>query len=189
MKMNFRKKEYFSRRGITLVELIISIFIFSIVLIGILTLSVSVMNSYHKASAAKMIKENAEYAFSLIAKDVRMGSIVSASVSEPGKELEVKRNRGGEVCYKFSDDNLKLSVCGSGCGSCSSDLIDLSGSFSHFSDNTGFYSKPTDADIAKDRGWAEINLNIVPDAGHEMEGDQINVQTIVSARDYGWEEL
>ena len=37
-------------------------------------------------------------------------------------------------------------------------------------------------------GWVEINLNIKSDAGKEMEADQINVQTTVSSRDYGWEE-
>jgi hypothetical protein len=52
--------------------------------------------------------------------------------------------------------------------------------------SSGFYSLPTSA---TNRGWVEINLNIEPAAGKEMEADQINVQTIVSSRDYGWEEI
>lgn len=179
-----------SHKGLTLIELMISIFIFSIVLIGILTLSVSTMNTYAKARAVKNIKENAEHVLSLIAKDVRMGNIASEKVSyPPAKELRLKRNRGGDVCYKISNDNLKLSICNGDCSSCPTDLINLDGSFSHFSGYTGFYSKSTDTKVSKVRGWAEINLDIVPDAGKEMDADQINVQTTVSARDYGWEEI
>ncbi len=172
-------------------ELIISLFIFSVVLIGILTLSVSTLNSYQKARAIKTIKESTDYAISSIAKDVRMGNIVTDSSlgAEPSSELEVQRNEGGTVCYLVTE--TKLSFCETDCASCpaGTDIIDLAGSFSRFSDRTGFYSLPTDTVTAKERGWVEINLEIIPDAGSEMEADQINVQTTVSARDYGWDEL
>jgi prepilin-type N-terminal cleavage/methylation domain-containing protein len=194
MKMNIKILAILNRKGMTLMELIISIFIFSVVLIGILTLSVSTMNSYHKARAIKTIKENAEFAISSIAKDVRMGNIVTESGlgAEPAQELEVNRNQGGKVCYKVESEKI-LGYCESDCASClsSTEMVNLDGTYSRFSDTTGFYSKPTDAAVAgsKERGWAEINLNIVPETGHEMEGDQINVQTTVSSRDYGWEPL
>jgi prepilin-type N-terminal cleavage/methylation domain-containing protein len=193
MKTNIKSKIKLDRRGLTLIELMISIFIFSVVLIGILTMSVSTMNAYHKAKGIKTIKENAEYTISSIAKDVRMGNIVTDSLSALSDEIDVKRNRGGEVCYKVMNDQT-LSYIESDCGSWSDDdaiaLINLDGTFSKFDlTTTGFYSLPTNLTAGSEaRGWVEINLNIVPEATHEMEGDQINVQTTVSARDYGWEE-
>lgn len=202
MKMNIRSKIKLNQRGLTLIELMISIFIFSVVLIGILTLSVSTMNSYNKARTIKITKESAEYAISLIAKDVRMGSISFDSAysdGTPQKAFLVKRNGGGEVCYLISADNKKLSACDSTCSSCSLDIMDLEGTFSEFSSGTSFRSCPTDSseteassctigDVTKkERGWVEMNLNIVPETTYEAEGDQINIQTTVSVRDYGWE--
>jgi len=202
MKMNIRKN--LNKKGLTLIELIVAIFIFSLIAVAIVSVFVSIVTAYGKAKAIKLVKENAEFAISSIAKDVRMSRIESTIPKCKGNGVNltscllITRNRGGTVCY-YRSDATSLSLCDSSCANCSK-VIDLSGTSMTFDTLTsGFYSCPTDtsetaspclATVAeKGHGWVEINLNIVSVAGKEMEADQINVQTIVSSRDYGWEEV
>jgi len=209
-------KNFSSQRGLTLIELIVAIFIFSLITVAILSVFVSTVTAYGKARAIKSVKENTEFAISSIAKDVRMGKIESSDINcieagtsiSPKACLMVTRNRGGKVCYQISAN--ALSICenaGASCSVCSAgykNIIDLSGTNMTFDISTsgsGFYSCPTDTSetaslplclatpAEKGRGWAEMNFNINVTAGKEMETDQINVQTIVSSRDYGWEEM
>jgi hypothetical protein len=74
-------------------------------------------------------------------------------------------------------------------------LVDLSGTGMSFAASSAFRSCLTDHDgtgiacngtAEKRRGWVEINLNI---DSPTMETDSIRAQTIVSSRDYGWEEV
>ena len=183
------------RRGFTLIELLVAIFIFSLIIVAIVSVFVSTVTAYGKAKAIKTVKENAEFAMASIAKDVRMGKIENISGciggASPNNCLVVTRNRGGKVCYKITPASLTIDDVD---GNCTDDdtkaLVDLSGTNMTFEGTSGFYSLPTDTTSAtKMRGWVEINLDIVPNAGKEMEADKINVQTTVSARDYGWEEL
>jgi prepilin-type N-terminal cleavage/methylation domain-containing protein len=205
MKTNTRRKNCFVREGFTLVELIISILIFSIILVAIAAVFVSTLHSYQKAKAVKSLKESSEYALSLIAKDVRMGKIEKSSSYSNGSKKNtfmVTRNRNQvKVCYVFSADNTKLSVlenttnCSDGTEQV---LVDLSGTGMTFKLGAGFYSCPS-AESVTDlgyyacpssaelrRGWVEINLDI---GDPSMETDEIKVQTIVSSRDYGWGEV
>ncbi len=195
-----------TRTGFTLVELLVAIFIFFLITVGIVSVFVSSTMSYGKNKAIKDVKENAEFAMFSIAKDMRMGKVeyyytnigVGSTAPLDGnlvKNIVILKNRGGTVCYKIidsdSDSNLDtLSVCNSNCSSSCSGLVNLVGTNMSFADTSGFYSLPTDtANATKRRGWVEINLNIKMASGQEMSADQINVQTIVSSRDYGWEEM
>lgn len=183
-----RKKN--SCKGFTLIELVVAIFIFSIILVGVLTISVSVLNSYQKAKAIKTVKENAEFALSSIAKDVRMGKIESADTGAGKSDtFEITRNRNQtKVCYRKTANTL--DICDSGCASNCKSLVDLSGTGMSFDSTSGFRNQQTEPiPNPTVRGWVEINLNIVADTGKEMEADQINVQTTVSSRDYGWEKV
>ncbi|MDD5489961.1 MAG: hypothetical protein PHP25_04765, partial [Candidatus Moranbacteria bacterium] len=123
--------------------------------------------------------------------------------TSPKSCLMITRNGGGKVCYKVASDYLGIqeSVSGNACSSNAADykkIVDLSGGINVFTLTTsGFYSCPSAINAAaacdgvseKRRGWVEINLNIGLTSGKEMESDQINVQTIVSSRDYGWEDI
>jgi len=212
---NLKFKIKNSRKGFTLIELMVAIFIFSLITVAIVSVFVSTVTSYGKAKAIKTVKENAEFAMASIAKDVRMGKIVNPSagysVGSLKQYLMISRNRGGKVCY-YLDRTAGSSyvgviagvtndaiACPNPLSSTYDKIMDLSGTGMNFGSTAGFYSCPTDMSTAespclgpvaeKGRGWVEINLNIVSVAGKEMEADQINVQTIVSSRDYGWEEI
>lgn len=201
-------------RGLSLIELIVAIFIFSLIIIAIVSIFVSTMSSYGKAKAIKNMKENAEFAMASIARDVRMGIIVNPlagySVGSLDQYLMVSRNKGGKICYYLDRtagssylgvitgvaDNA--AACPDPISSTYDRIIDLSGIEMEFSPNAGFYSCPTDTSVTESpclttlpeegRGWVEINLDIQMVSGQEMSADSINVQTFVSSRDYGWQE-
>lgn len=199
----------------TLIELMVAIFIFSVITAGIISVFVSSTSSYQKARAIKEVKENVEYAVSSIAKEVRMGKIeyyysnIGTGSTAPLNgslvtNIVISRNRGGTVCYKISDSGDAdseldiLSVCDSNCSSSCSELVSLENANMSFANTSGFYSCPSAVNAvatcpagvtSKRRGWVEVNLNITMTAGKEMEADEINVQTIVSSRDYGWEDI
>lgn len=219
MKTIIRGKIEGNSKGFTLIELMVAIFIFSVIMAGLLSVSVSILNAYQKARAVKTVKESADFALSSIAKDVRMGKIESpftvGEIEHPtddgtnyNKYFAITRNRNRRVaCYYLTSNYLGVANGESGSvespvsASCPADsgdnyikIIDLTDTGMSFdTDSSGFYSMPTDTEIVdtleKNRGWMEINLNIKADADREMEVDQVNVQTVVSSRDYGWEEV
>lgn len=196
------------QKGFTLVELLVAIFIFSLVMVAIVSVFVSLVVSYGKIKAIKTVKENAEFAMNFIAKDVRMGKIESYYKVGTGSTvpltgtlkpyLVVSRNRGGKVCYHLDMANKFLGIqegidVSNTCSASQGDyrkLIDLSGTKMTFGSLSGFYSLPTDTkSVTKKRGWVEMNINISMESGSEMSADQINIQTIISSRDYGWDKM
>ena len=175
--------------GFTLIELLVSMFIFAVVMGGMVAVSVAGFRSYGKSKAVKTVMEDVGFAINSIAKDVRMRKIESdnSNTSPPSKQLIITRNSTQtRVCYKIAADNKSLGVCDGTCGNCNK-IVDLSGASMAFDSTSGFRNQQT-APIPNPtiRGWAEINLNI---ASPTMETDSISVQTIVSSRDYGWEEV
>jgi prepilin-type N-terminal cleavage/methylation domain-containing protein len=207
-----------TKQGFTLIELLVAIFIFSLITIAIVSVFVSTVTAYGKAKAIKTVKENAQFAMNSVAKDIRMGKIESyykvgagSPVPQDGtlkSYLVISRNRGGKVCYHLDTDNNFLGIQeGIGDDNACSDnsdsykkLIDLSQSGMEFASSAGFYSCPSTfgtpsvcpaggTTSANRRGWVEMNFNINMKSGREMEADQINIQMIVSSRDYGWEEI
>lgn len=183
-----QEKNKKNRKGFTLIELLVAMFILMVVMGGMVAVSVAGFRSYQKSRAIKRVLEDVGFAINSIAKDVRMGKIESAdnTGSPPSTSLAVVRNRDQvEVCYKITSS--ALGVCDSACGNCKS-MVDLSDTDMAFDTATsGFRDQKTDTlSSPKIRGWVEINLNI---EAPSMETDSIRAQTIVSSRDYGWEEV
>lgn len=186
----------FSKKGFSLIELMVAMFILVLVMGAMASIAFSIFQSYQKSKAIKTVTESIGFALSSIAKDVRMGNIDKNSTHSNGVRsdyLLVSRNiSASKVCYRVASDSVSLdeniSASATSCPSAWTDykkLVDLSGTGMTFDMSTsGFYSLPTNTLL---RGWAEINLNVKMTSGQEMTADQINVQTIVSARDYGWE--
>ena len=206
MKMNTKNKSKIQPCGFTLIELIVAIFIFSVITVAIVSVFVSTTKAYQKARVIKLVKENAEFALVSIAKDVRMGKIEKSSSYSSGSRKDyflVTRNRTQQkICYVFSTSELSVFEGTTNCSDGTKKvLIDLSGTGMQFLSDSGFRACPSaeTADVASDpgyyacpfatelrRGWVEINLNI---GNASMETDEIKVQTIVSSRDYGWEDI
>ncbi|MDD5490072.1 MAG: type II secretion system protein, partial [Candidatus Moranbacteria bacterium] len=120
MVQNSKFKIQNSRKGFTLIELLVAILIFSLIVVAIVSVFVSTVTSSGKARAVKNVKENAEFAVSSIAKDVRMGKIESTDSNcigtgtSPKSCLMITRNGGGKVCYKVASDYLGIQESVSG---------------------------------------------------------------------------
>ena len=203
---NLKLKIENSRQGFSLIELMVAMFIFVMIMGAMVAVSVAGFRSYGKSKAVKTVTEDVGFAVNSITKDVRMGKIenyykvgVGSTVPLDGglkSYLVVSRNRGGKVCYHLETTFLGIQEGIGANNSCSSDpadykkIVDLAGTDMTFDANSGFYSLATsDSSVLppnKIRGWVEINLNI---ENPTMEKDSIRVQTIVSSRDYGWEEV
>ena len=201
-----------NKKGFSLIELIVAMFIFVMLIGAMVAVSVAGFRSYMKSKAIKTVFEDVGFAINSIAKDVRMGKIenyykvgIGSTVPLNGglkPYLVVSRNRGGKVCYHLEATFLGIQEgidAGNSCSSVPADykkIVDLTGTNMAFDATSGFFSCPSTFGTATScpavsisenrRGWAEINLNI---ENPTMETDSIRVQTIVSSRDYGWEAL
>jgi prepilin-type N-terminal cleavage/methylation domain-containing protein len=190
---NFKFKIENFCKGFTLIELIVSMFIFMMVMGAMVAVSSAGFRSYGKSKAIKTVTENVAFAINLITKDVRMGKIESVNnLDPPNSELIITRNGSLEIVqYKITASKLSVCDCGidktcaipTGCN----DIVDLTPTGASFAGTSGFRNQKTDtASATKIRGWVEINLNI---ENLTMETDSIRVQTVVSSRDYGWSQL
>ncbi|MFH0929650.1 MAG: prepilin-type N-terminal cleavage/methylation domain-containing protein [Candidatus Moraniibacteriota bacterium] len=208
-----QKRERKNKKGFSLIELMVAMFIFVMIMGAMVAVSVAGFRSYIKSKAIKTVMEDVGFAMNSIAKDVRMGKIEkSFNVVGVGTKTNngtikdyfaVKRNRNQELaCYHATSIYLGVATGTSGSvgpplilASCPSDdgsgniykkIVDLTGTNMAFASTSGFYSMATDTTSAtKIRGWVEINLNI---ENPGMDTDSIRLQTIVSSRDYGWDE-
>ncbi|MCX6766541.1 MAG: prepilin-type N-terminal cleavage/methylation domain-containing protein [Candidatus Moranbacteria bacterium] len=176
------------KKGFTLIELLVAMFIFAMVMGGMVAVSVAGFRSYQKSKAIKTVTEDVGFAINSITKDVRMGKIESAdnvgNTLNPSLVVTLNHNQT-KVCYSVS--SASLNVCDGVCGSCKS-IVDLAGTGMTFDTSTSGFRNQKSWPVASPtvRGWAEINLNI---ASPSMDTDSISVQTIVSLRDYGWENV
>lgn len=166
-------------------------FIFSLVMMAMVAVSVAVFQSYQKSKAIKKIAEDVGFAMNSIAKDVRMGKIEtgpsSSCVGDQKRCLAVTRNHSAEtVCYKITSDEAIMVYSNDNCTAGGRVIVDLSGTGMKFDlAKSYFYSRQTDTD-APLRGWAELNLDV---ESPSATTDAIKVQAIVSSRDYGWEDV
>jgi len=200
------KKIQKRNKGFTLIELMVAMFIFMMVMVAMVAVSIAGFRSYSKSKAIKTVTEDVGFAINSITKDVRMGKIESAYANGgEGNFLLVTRNANQtKVCYKITNSNKQLILVDKSKNDCTADtggaekiLVDL-GTDMDFDATSGFRSCVTDnkgdgtvtacngVSNEKRRGWAEINLNIEDPT---MDTDSIHVQTIVSSRDYGWESV
>jgi prepilin-type N-terminal cleavage/methylation domain-containing protein len=188
MIRNLKHKIQNFRKGFSLIELMVAMFIFGLVMVAMVAVSVAGFRSYGKSKAIKAVTEDVGFAINSIAKDARMGKIESDD-SPSSRSLSLKLSRNADqakICYVVSSSQLQS--CDIDCASNCKSIVDLSASSMVFDTTTsGFRNQKTDlASATKIRGWVEINLNI---ASPSMEKDSIYVQTIVSSRDYGWEDV
>lgn len=177
-----------NKKGFTLIELIVAMFILVVVMGAMVGVIVSIFQSYQKSRAIKTVSEDVGVALNSIVKDIRMGNVASNSstfpISDPtNSELIITRNGSKTtVKYQITAKKLILYTCtDSTCASFSTqDMVDLSSTTMNFDTTTsGFRNQKTVPPI---RGWVEIHMNI---ENPSMTSDSIHAQTTISSRDYG----
>lgn len=194
------KKNKQKQAGFSLIEVLISIAIFSVIVSGILLFSVRTIEAHTKSQAMQNSLENARFAIEKINKKVRTSSGVTdddgdATQFQPSDEIFFIDNVDHtKHCYKFNADKLEVSITDP-----DSDALDCShGDFSVFTTLIGsasgkvkidgdFFVKQTDLVSAiKRRGFVRtvITIKYNDASGIVTEKDSVTIQSGVALRDY-----
>jgi len=96
-----------SRQGFSLVEMIVAIFVFSLIMTTVITTFVQAVGSRKKIQAIQQDIEDARYAIELMAKTLRTSSVVSSTATE----IKV-HDYSQQLCvgYSWSNNALWLST-------------------------------------------------------------------------------
>jgi len=92
-----------NQKGVTLMELIVSLALFSIVVIVVLSLFSMGISSQRKVLALQKVQENARFILEFMAKEIRMGVVSTATSSS----LTIIRPGGEVIDYAFTGQNIQ----------------------------------------------------------------------------------
>ncbi|OGN16578.1 MAG: hypothetical protein A3C88_01715 [Candidatus Yanofskybacteria bacterium RIFCSPHIGHO2_02_FULL_50_12] len=165
-------------RGFTLVEVLVSSFVFSIIVLGVSGLFVQVIGNQRRAVAAQEIQENGLFILELMSREIRVSQIVDSDQIPAGDSsnctltrLAIRHPVNGTVIYSIGNGLLLRTASGT--------TTELSSSAISFS-RLNFCllgSGPTDQQ--------QTRVTILA-ASQNKTGKEIltvNLQTTVSSRD------
>ena len=96
------------RRGMTFVEAIVGIFIFSAVMLGVMTIFTGSFGGYRKAERMAKNIENAQYTMNLLAKSLRTSSIIVPNTEFINGTTLLAYNYSNGECYQITFDNGRI---------------------------------------------------------------------------------
>ncbi|MBI2056016.1 MAG: prepilin-type N-terminal cleavage/methylation domain-containing protein [Candidatus Sungbacteria bacterium] len=99
-----------NQRGFTLLEMVISIGIFTVVIITTIGLMLSLSNAQIKAANTQVVQDNIRFSMELLAKELRTGtqfSILSPVCGQAGSEIRFEATSGTRV-YFWDQTNLRI---------------------------------------------------------------------------------
>ncbi|HRY82360.1 MAG TPA: prepilin-type N-terminal cleavage/methylation domain-containing protein [Candidatus Moranbacteria bacterium] len=170
-KLNNKK-----HKGFSLLEMLISIFIFSLIIITSVSIFAASASARQKSRKIQKNMEDARTALDLMAKNMRMSTELNTS-NGTDEDTTIYMNNSSQGCisYKFESNKLQIGYTG-GSSDCSNALLYPSYNDIMESDVSGkFYVKTTlITEGSKRVGRATISLTV----------DGINLETSVSFRDY-----
>lgn len=173
------KKNY---RGFTLMEIVIALFIFSLMMMAITQIFASAYSGYRVNRVVSRDLENTQYAMNAITKALRTSSVVSAAGSATSVQF-YDYSRGKCFKYRISGGNLEeASVASPDVANCSGKNF-VGSDFSPMVTDTvtgSFVVTPSVGPPASRVGRVTIALTIAENATH-----QARMQTTVSLRDFG----
>jgi len=94
-------------RGFTLIELIVALAAFSLVVLSISGIFISVINSQRKILSIQNTQEAGRYLLESMTKEIRMSTINSSS-AEGVSTLYITNSKGEDVNYVFDNTNKRL---------------------------------------------------------------------------------
>lgn len=113
-KINFKfKKSGEGQQGFTLVELLITVFIFSIISIIIGGIFVQVLNIQKRASAVQEIQENMNFVLELMAREIRVSKVcpITGQCSS-SSVLDMEHPVNGDINYNLQGGQIHRVVNG-----------------------------------------------------------------------------
>lgn len=190
METNFgknKKNAPVGRKGFSLMEMIVAIFIFSLVMTTVTSIFVQAFNARKKAKEIQVNIENARYAMELMAKSLRMSSVVDDSVSSSILIYDYSQKK----CIRYYyDSTAKKIMSQSSTAGITYDNCVSSPSLGSAQELTsgivsGFYRyiTPSDNNDPKQIGRVTIAIAVCEDENCVKKN---TIQTTVSLRDYGY---
>lgn len=177
-------------KAFSLIEMIVAIFVFSLVIAVVISAYVSIMNADKKAKAVQQNVENARYAMELMAKTFRTSAIIGTPTASTVRVFDYSQVdsqwghhrcleytfSGNNLSYKISNDYVDMRTCESG-PSWSSVMPMLSGTLR----SGQFLVVPTGSAAGK----VTIAMDVCPAGGCSgAAGDDTKLQTTVSLQDW-----
>ena len=98
-----------NRRGFTLVEAVVVIFIFTLIILSVTSLFVHLAKSYRQRLAIKEINEESQVILERISKEVRMAKIDSINSSSISPMLIIDITGKGSIVYNFKNKNFEVN--------------------------------------------------------------------------------
>ncbi len=186
------------QKGFSLIEVIISVTIFSVIVGAILLFSVRTIEAHTKSQAMENSLENARFAIEKLNKKVRTSSDISGSgavdpkLTKSNEIFFVDNVDSTKQCFKFENDNLLFDSvdADSDAVNCShSDFNDfeiLVGSSDGKTKIDGSFFLRQSNEAIDDRGFVKTVIKIEHNDTSSIvtEKSEITIQSGVSLRDY-----
>jgi len=157
-------------KGFTLIELTIALAIFSLVIISMASIAVSMIKNQRKIFALQNIQEPARYILESMSKEIRMSQI--NWVSGDKLTLNITNDKNENVDYQFIANKLQRQVNSDGWQNLSPAILELTGSF--------YINKGSSPDRAK----VTIVMKIKSIGTKAEKQAEIYLQSTISQRSY-----
>lgn len=171
-----------SRQGFALIEILVSLFIFTLLMVTTSQVFASAFSGYQATRAIQRDVENAQFAISILVKQLRTSSIVSGSATRSTYVQFFDYSQNRCFHYRISNGALETSqISVSDRAACYS-LNFLSATFSAVTTGTvsGFFQATPSNPAGPEVGKVTISLDIQEGIHH------VQIQTSTSLRDYGY---
>jgi prepilin-type N-terminal cleavage/methylation domain-containing protein len=181
------------KKGFSFLEIMISIFIFSLMMTTISVTFASLFENYRNSRAIQMNLENAQFIMNTMAKSLRTSSVISNTASS------IKfYNYSDSNCfsYKFEDnslqvasvsiDNISYPTVEERKAQCSSALLTYSNILTNVND-ANFSVIQSSEGIPNVMGKVTVSIDVCANSGSECSEsvhDRARIQSSVSLRDY-----
>lgn len=184
---NVLRKSY---KGLTLIEVLVSLFIFSIMMAATAEIFTKAFSGYRNTRAIQRDVENAQYALNLISKELRTSTVV-APLTGPFPKLSdfVKfyDHSQGRCFYYRIDTTAKAlqmaSALSTGPADCTTKTLPTPATISTGTVSGSFRVTPSQGGLSKRVGKVTISLDISEGAGSTHKAQ---IQTTSSLRDFGY---
>jgi len=163
-------------KGLTLIELIVAMGIFSVIIVIVVGLFVATLKGYRKSAALQNVQENARFLMDFMTKEIRQSTIISGDNHSLILERPDPSNPPAilNITYNFDGTNIQRTVAGSpsSSGAINSQQVMVSGAF--------FISGITSGDGLQPK--VTISLKVQTQATKAEEKAAIDLQATLSQR-------
>ncbi len=178
-------------KGFTLIEVIVSMFIFSIMMVVVSQVFASAFSGYRSTRAIQRDIDNAQYSLNIIAKELRTSSVVNpASGALVNSSFVQFFDHSQSKCFRYRINGGNLQVAsadatGVDTGLTPCDTMNLS-SFTNITTGVinGSFRVTPSSSVPAHVGKVTISLDISEGSTHHAR-----IQTTVSLRDFGMSGL